>query len=667
MTEMQDKTTSLQGEIVSALSRLEQAPPFEKARHQGAVLDLAEQLLVADGGIESLYELAPRFDSAGLFLGTDWANANTLLPSLVKSTLEYGEPSTVTLECLSELRMLATANGVALSPSIPPEHAKHFLTQVLALNLQQVFGTADETLRVRLGPLGAAISKLFRYHAEHIGYEDILVNLIDEIWRILAQRPIQVGQIQSMVAQIAIVMSTTKNDMGEARLGADRLVSALFGPTQTCKDDPGIPVYQERLAAMDQAALQQESYGFARSMHDVGLVSDYHVAFVRWLVENSQTQLLPDALGLSSTGLDALRCCQTLVETLISEAIHIQTSQALYGLTMLLETGLLYSPPIPAAFWRQIGLQVSPHVELTLNSVFGEAVPARVRVLAGVISILGQPFGVGQGNNPTCQSARAISMWAYNDPDYLMHLIASAARFDEIHMHFEGQVISSANLPAGMSAGLPLDTDAVSVLLVPHLDRIYLEMGRRCQGREGDPHRWINPEFHGWWVGREFMIAVDVASGSLHEYDNFVRQFYCSYHPYYNGNQPVIHMQPAGIAVTDSSAQFVGWHAVTIIRVALDQDNVMRVYFYNPNNDSGQSWGNGVLVSTHGKGERSGEASLPFAQFASRLYIFHDDSLEIGSKMSEVAIEEIEEVKALATESWAANRVPTGEAVAKAQ
>ena len=57
----------------------------------------------------------------------------------------------------------------------------------------------------------------------------------------------------------------------------------------------------------------------------------------------------------------------------------------------------------------------------------------------------------------------------------------------------------------------------------------------------------------------------------------------------------------------------------------------MRVYFYNPNNDSGQDWGDGVVVGTAGNGERFGEASLPFDQFASRLYIYHVDPLERGA------------------------------------
>ena len=251
-------------------------------------------------------------------------------------------------------------------------------------------------------------------------------------------------------------------------------------------------------------------------------------------------------------------------------------------------------------------------------------------------------------------------MWAYNDPDYLLQMVAWAARDDEIIIHFEGQPISSRESQTGVASSLPIDLDAVSLLVVPHLDRIYAEMGRRCIGREGDPHRWVNPEFHGWWSGRGFNINVDVATGALVDLEDFLRHFYASYHPYYNGNQPLIHPQPAGIAVTDSAARFIGWHAITILRVATDPEQIMRVYFYNPNNDSGQDWGDGVEVSTAGKGERYGEASLPFAQFASRLYIFHFDPLERG-ELALITREELDEVVGYIHRSWGIGRVPAGE------
>ncbi|MEV0704820.1 hypothetical protein AB0I53_43835 [Saccharopolyspora sp. NPDC050389] len=121
----------------------------------------------------------------------------------------------------------------------------------------------------------------------------------------------------------------------------------------------------------------------------------------------------------------------------------------------------------------------------------------------------------------------------------------------------------------------------------------------------------------------------------------------------------MIHPQPAGVAVTDSAARYVGWHAITILRVAPDPQDVMRVYFFNPNNDSGQDWGDGVVVSTAGNGERFGEASLPFDQFASRLYIFHADPLERGEP-ERVPAEDVARIIGYIERSWGADRLPAG-------
>jgi hypothetical protein len=350
-------------------------------------------------------------------------------------------------------------------------------------------------------------------------------------------------------------------------------------------------------------------------------------------------------------------CYRELVRTLIEEGIYPETAQGIYGLALLLERGILYQPPVAPALWRQARLSLSPHARERLELAYGYQPQPGAWLIQGVLNMLGQPLGVGQGNNPTCQSARALSMWAYNDPDYLLQMVAWAARDNEIVMHFEGQPVSSAQVVGGVASEVTLDLDPVSLVVVPHLDRIYVEMGRLCVGREGDPHKWVNPEFHGWSAGRGFAINVDVASGKLHDLEGFIRHFYASYHPYYNGNQPLIHPQPAGIAVTDSAARFIGWHAITILRAALDPDGEMRIYFFNPNNDSGQNWGDGVKVSTSGYGERFGESSLPFEQFTSRLYIFHYDPLERGEP-AEVNEDALRRVTEGVHRSWGQDRVP---------
>ena len=636
----------------AGIARLEEARPFAKPRFQMPVLDLVGRVLTLPGGLQAVFDRAGGLDQAGIFGGSDWDRPATLIPQLVAQSLESDQRRTATIEALSLLRFLSVASGTASHSEIHADYARHFLTQALALNLRHFFGGADEALRGN--ELAAPV---LQFIAEKIGFEDVIGVLVPEIWRILEQRPLQVDRVKNMIAQISVAV-IERGHGGSDRLGAERLVGALFGPSTASRDDPGLDAYEARLSKMDGTARRQEALAFARAMHDTGLVSDYHAFFLRWTVTNPDPPLVPEALGLGSTGLDCWRFYQSLCQRLIDKAVHPQTAQAVYGLANLLERGVLHSSPIAPALERQLALRIHEDVAQRIGLAFGDAVTPEVRLLAGVIELMGQPLGIGQGVNPTCQSARALSMWALNDPDFLLHVINQGAQFDTIMMHFEGTQISSHDLPERQPAFVPFDTDPVSVVTVPHLDRMYAEMGRLCMGRPGDPHRWINPEFHGWWVGRECVVAVDVATGMLSDFDGFVRRFYASYNPAYNGGQPVIHPQPAGVAVTDSGGRFVGWHAISILRVAAGSDSDIRVYFFNPNNDSGQDWGQGVQVSTSGNGERHGESSLPFDEFTSRLYLFHDDPIrDYAAGAGYVPQPIVDQVTRLTQKSWAADRI----------
>lgn len=638
-----------------SIQALEESRSFARVGKLPRVFDIARRVLLQPRGCQVIEERAQRLEQAGVFAGTDWAEPGILLPALTTHSLQSTNADTVVVEAFSELRLLAVARGLYLHPSVSSEQAHHYLTQVLAINLGLLFGMTGEAEREQ-GKLALISQAVVQYVAEHIGYEHVIDSLIEEIWRILQQRPIQVTDVRRMITQIALCRADPNADLGSAGRGADRLISALYGPTRACGEDPGTIVYAQRLESMDAQALQNEATGFARSMHDTGLVSPYHAAFVRFILED-QDALLSEALGLSSTGRDCLLCYRELVHTLIREGIFPETAQGLYGLALMLERGILYQPPVAPALWRQVRLSLCPEARERLQLAYGYKPQPAAWLIQGVLNVLGQPLGVGQGNNPTCQSARALSMWAYNDPDYLLQMVAWAARDNEIVMHFEGKPVSSVQSAGGVASGVSFDLDPVSLVVVPHLDRIYTEMGRLCADREGDPHRWVNPEFHGWSAGRGFAINVDVGTGKLDNPEGFIRHFYASYHPYYNGNQPLIHPQPAGIAVTDSAARFIGWHAITILRVALDPQGEMRVYFFNPNNDSGQNWGDGVQVSTAGHGERFGESSLPFEQFSSRLYIFHFDPLERGEP-ADVSQDELNRVLEGIYRSWGVDRVP---------
>ncbi len=658
-------SSDLLRKLDDAQARMAEARPFVRMRHRAAVLDMARRCMLSDGGIEEIYARIEQLEVAGVFEGTDWAEPDNLQASLAGRTLKLSDTATAMLEVLNHLRMLAVAKRDYFHSRIASEHAHNFLSQVVGLNLDLVFASADEASRTRAGNMDKVCRSLYAHLVRNIGHDSILDTLIAEIWRLLAQRPIVVDDIKAMISQISVWLIdgnvgqsvdgvASVSNGGSGGWGADRLVSAVFGPTSGCREDPGFDVYGARIASMDAAALAKEATAFARAMHDTGLVSAYHAFFLRHIL-SAAPALIPDALGLSSTGVDALKCYGDLTYALIDHAVHPETPQAVYGLAMTLERGIFYMPPVAPALWRQLGLTLCADAKNAITTAFGSAHPANVFLTAGVLSVLGQPFGVGQGNNPTCQAARALSMWSYTDPDYLLQIVSWAARDDEVVITFEGTPTSSAAPDAGVPHGRPWDVDAVSTVVVPHLDRIYAQMSMLCAGRAGDMHQWVNRELHGWWVGRGCGIAVDVTTGKLSDFDGFVRRFYAAYHPDYNGQQPVIHPQPAGVAMTDGAARYVGWHAISICRIALDTDGEMRVYFFNPNNDSGQDWGNDVVVSTEGHGERFGESSLPIAAFVSRLYLFHFDPLEQG-RPDALPYEEVARVTEMARGSWAADR-----------
>ncbi|RAR64367.1 hypothetical protein BCL93_101186 [Onishia taeanensis] len=636
----------------ATLEQFRQARTTDPKAPSGEVLESARVVMTTSEGLDALYARVSDVEAAGVFAGRDWAQPSILQPVLAVRSLRQSSAEITVIEALSELRLLAVASGDYFHSGISAEQARNFLTQVMALNLDLLAGQMSEADRERPQALGAIVQSLYQYLLVWLGYESILASLVDEVGRLLVQRPIQTDSIKEMVSQIAKCLFDPEIETAGTE-GAARLVSALFGPTPGCREDPGLTEYAERLSAMDRVALADEACAFARAMHETGLVSAYHAVFLRHL-RGQFDDLIPEALGLSMTGTDALQCYSALVYRLIDEAIFPETTQAVYGLFMLLERGALFASPVAAGLWRQIELKLSVATSETLIEVFGDAHPPRVYLLAGVLSILGLPLGVGQGNNPTCQSVIGLSMWADNDPDYLLQLVAWAARDDEVLTRFEGQQISSKGLDSGLAKEPPLDVDAVSLILVPHLDRLYMEMGRLCGVRDDDLHRWINPEFYGWWVGHGFRVVVNIDTGKIDDYEGFIRQFYASYHPYYNGNMPVIHPQPAGIAVTDSGGRYVGRHAITILRVALDAKDEMRVYFFNPNNDSGQDWGQGIVCAIQGNDELNGEASLPIAEFASRLYVYHLDPLELGD-MEAVPADEVARVMELGRTSWAVN------------
>lgn len=634
-----------------ALGRLAQAQDFAKPNHQIQVLDVAARLMKLAGGIERLYAYADELHDAGIFYGTDWQFPERLQAELVRGAL-IGPARTAALECLSELRLLAIQEGRTSHEDLNSEQAREYLERVLALNISLSFIDYSESAREGSDSQREAVKNLINFLLDRLGDAGVMATLVFECEKILKQRPIDVAPVRHMLERIEPRLPDI-DDAAVARR-ARRLVDAWRGPTPLSagnSDD-----YPSQVSALPEAERKQELERLGTSMAASGLCCPAHGRLLRSM---SQAPLdeLTTLLYLDNVGRDSLEAFEELGRKLISDAIDSHTSQAVYGLHCLLNRGILFFPPVAPALWRLTHLDPSEEISTMLHreSGAGEEMSGHSLLLAGAISILGQPLGVGQGNNPSCQSARAISLWSQCDPGYLLELITWAARDGEIDMHFEGALLRSSELTEGLIEELHTELDMVSLLLVPHLDKIYWEMGRRIMGRSEDGHRWINPEFHGWWVHRGFASCIQYTTGAVIDFNGFMRRFFASYHPLYNGGAELVYPQPAGIVATDSFGTFIGWHAISIQRVALDHSGEMRVYFFNPNNESRQDWGHGVVTSTDGHGEIPGESSLPFNQFASRLYVYHYNERELDD-MAAMPDAELADITEMARNSWATDK-----------
>lgn len=649
---MGKQTVSLKGKFEDALDRLDQAKSFAKSLYQTDVYQLAIELSYSYDGMNILFENAYRFDQAGVFLGGQWEDPTKMQPPLVGGSLTSKQGFNSIIELLSEMRMLAIAKGNYIHEGLSKEEANAFLNEVMALNLDLLFTPETEEGRILEDHMIRARG-LFQYLGEQLSFQAIGYQIVQELERLSVQRPIMTGRILSM---ISLSKQLIKSGIDEkTREALEKYIDAANAPTPLSKDAADQREYRLRLENANEDELESEANIFAKSMKEIGLVSPYHPVLLRFLNRKSPDKIQA-ALDLSETGIASFNANQQLIHDIIQISIYPETRQAVYGLSRMLDRGVLTQEHVLPAVRRLFDLPIHAQVRKALTKFKDEqsAISLNGLLIAGVMNILGQPLGVGQGNNPTCQSARAISLWSQHGIGQLLEYIARAARDNDIDMTFEGETIHSSLLIGGVAGEIGQDLDPISMVLVPHLDKIYNEMMKKTLLRGEDGHKWINPEFYGAWIPKGFINAIDQLTLYVTNYSAFVKLFYATHHPDYNEGYEMIYPNPVGIFITNIHGELLGLHAVSIQRIKKDQNGNVRIYFYNPNNDSGQNWGQGIIASVSGFGELEGEASLPFHEFVSRMYAYHYNPFEQGDTyMVEHSL--VEEVEALARESWGKN------------
>ncbi len=625
---------------------------LDKQRKVQLLLRQVDVISRSREGLHFLYRHIHELDKGGVFEGTVWGNPRRLVPTLVKGTLLAGAPSSV-LEILSELRMLSIAREEYPGASISKEEATKFLKEAVISSFDLALGdyedirnsnlTTEEFNRIRL---------TFEMILKQIPISSFKKRLAIEIQAMAGQRPILTAKVEQM---LGLIREKTKIHRATRQ---DRVLSlyvnALFAPTPLSAESGSMESYQRSIKHTNLRVIRRECKAFGKKLEVTGLVPSHLVVLLHHLVE-SKADLIPLALSLNGHGQAEYERHRSLVNYLIREYIREGNKQTVYCLKRMLERTLLSRSSVRNGVNKLMGISIHPEVRKRLERTAREEFPlsARQLLMGGVISVLGQPLGIGQGNNPTCQSARGMSMWSKHAPAKLLNMIIDASVSNELKMRYEGELVKSDAFPNSFK-DFDFDLDPVSVILVPLLDQIYGKMMHRAQlkhiGR--DPHHSVNPAFYGHWIQTGFISCYNPMTNAIEQFDQFVRTFYGSFHPEFNGGHHLVYPVPVGIFITDSKAEMLGFHAISLLRVQKDPNGNWRAYFYNPNNEGRQDWGQGILPTVFDQGEQPGESSLPFHEFASRVYAFHFNTNGIEERRLDIPVNKVQKVQSLAIESW---------------
>ena len=499
----------------------------------------------------------------------------------------------------------------------------------MGLNLDLLYGHETEESRLR-PKIYAQARRVLTLIEKEVSAEGLLEQVLADIEARVAQRPIDVTLTLKMIEQAKHIPG---DHSSQQAANLERFLKAADTPTSLAHKSGSPSNYRTQLTELNHHELESEANVTGQLLTLTGLSSAYHAVLLQHLLKIEKADLLGLALNLTEAGQAHLEQYREQVFELMQLTIHPATSWVIYGFQQMLERSLLTRPEVSDGLMKLANLDLCSSAQQVTKKHLprGSNISANAAIVGGAIAMLGQPLGVGQGANPTCQGARALSLWSLHDPGYLLQLLTSAARDNTVEILFEGTPIFSGEIGGGVAEGkFDLRLDPVSRILVPHLDRIYDEMMRRAALRGEDPHKWVNPALYGRWVPNSLASPFNLINQSVVGYEEFLRLFYATHHPSYDGGHDLVYPNPVGLLITNVHGRFLGYHAVSIQRVAEDTEGQVRVYFFNPNNEGRQNWGNGVEPSVYDHGEIPGESSLLFNHFAAHLYAFHYNQMEVG-------------------------------------
>ena len=624
--------------------------PLTRPQKIQELLSLADSITRSEEGLIFVHQNIGEIIDAGIFSGTPWEDPHKLVPSLVKGTLVSGFPNNV-IEILSELRMVYLLRDKRDTPSSLTETAQWYLEETLISTFDLAFHDHHEESRVHgLTPLEQQrIRNLFEFIMLRVPVFNLREKLAQEIDTIAAQRLIDNRRLRHLIRLVRDNFDLKRENSRDRRLL--NYVDALFHPTQKARELGSPDAYSDYLKQCDRAALAAEAKQTGKLLPMTGIASPQLYALLHAIIAE-HSDLFPKALGLNAHGTAEYSTHFHFIRLLVHQFLSEDNRNAIYGLGRMLERNLFSRKPVWNALNKLIRSDLHPQIRQVL--MHGEeeryAGQAHRKLICGCMQVLGLPLGIRQGNNPTCQSARGLSMWSNHSPAKLLNMVISAATYNELNFRYEGELIRSQ----GQHHRFDLSMDTVSMVLVPHLDHIYQTMMQKAALKHpgNDPHVSVNPAFYGSWIHTGFISVVDHTLNMVVNYGHFVRILYASFHPEYNDYHRLVYPVPLGIFITNSHGEMLGFHAVSLLRTEQDEHQVWRAYFYNPNNEGRQDWGQGIRPSVNGNGEKPGESSLPFDQFCSRVYAFHFNSMGIEERLEGIESTIVNQIEEWARKSW---------------
>jgi len=636
----------------SGLEELKSATSLTKAQTANKLASQVDLLTLDPEGIRYLFDHIHEMELAGIFENSPWEDPEKQVPSLVKGTLLSGHPHS-SMEILSELRTLAYAQGQVKSEKISQTDAAAFIEEILVLNLEFAFDELNEESRQKLtSQERRKVVNHFKFLLEHAQLDSIKGKLASEIKMVCAQRPLVTTGIRSLIETVYQKLDISGDNKADEELKF--FVDALYYPGNLAIKNPNYEAYKNALQNASEDELKAEAKSAGNYLHRTGLTNPYLAMLLRHCVSHNP-KLVPHILHLSNKGKSDWEKHRAYVTDLVETVFEVNNFKGIYGLKRMLERNLFSRRAVCAGITNLKLVSLNPKVEKRILKSVGKpdtGVDAMQYLLAAVIGLLGQPLGIGQGNNATCQSARGISMWAQHAPAKLLNMITTVATANNLIMRFENGDLESMKLGKGLVDKLDHNLDAVSVILVPHLDKIYNEMMRRAAGRGEDPHKWVNPALYGHWIHTGFASAYSYLTDSIQDYTGFVKLFLAAFHPDFNGGREMVYPNPVGIFITSSKGDMLGFHAISLLRIKKLENGETRAYFLNPNNEGRQNWGQGIKPTVYGHGERHGESSLPVEQLLARIYAFHFNRLNAMAHLNDVSPKIVDDITKLAQESW---------------